>query len=194
MHAWSRLAAQYNLHTLDLSSYLPSLQVKVYKLLFESWVQLCSREMRAVTFQQTRTDLNIPTSCYSPVTLTPFSHKQSINMLFQLMMGKSMWEFSPPCSTRTSLPLQHFSGCLWGPLVSVENIFKDGGGCDWMERLMTNKNMYRNRRMWMLFDFYFWWIWQKGAQDGLFDRYHLQHKKKGVLRVESSIFHLHLLT
>lgn len=37
-----------------------------------------------------------------PLPSPPLLYKQSINMLFQLMMGKSMWEFSPPCSTRPS--------------------------------------------------------------------------------------------
>lgn len=65
----------------------------------------------------------------SPFT-PPFLYKQSINMLFQVMMGKSIWEFSaprsaePPLSSSPAMFLRvprrtscesgkYFQGLLW---------------------------------------------------------------------------------
>lgn len=111
-------------------------------------------KVRSVTFQQTRVGLNLQTPHHAWATLTlhpplssPAPHKQSINMLFQVMMGKSIWEFSPPRSTPsllTPLLLLHFSECLKGQVVRVESIFKDCAGRDWMRRLMKQDKHKKN--------------------------------------------------
>lgn len=97
-----------------------------------------------------------PTSQHSTFTHPPLSSNQSINMLFPVMMGKSIWEVSSPLSPSLLL---HFSESLKGPVVKVESIFKDCSGCDWMRRLMkldkhTQKNVLHRRPtdgVWLLF-------------------------------------------
>lgn len=97
-----------------------------------------SKSVTALSFQKSwEKSLNaLPTSHHSSVTFTlhpPLPYKQSINMLFQVMMGKSIRVFF---STPFLSLLVHFSECLQGPVVKVESIFKDCCGCDWVRRLM----------------------------------------------------------
>lgn len=121
-------------------------------------------------------------------------------MLFQLMMAKSMWEFSPPCSTRpshSSSPAIFFRTPLRTSCESGK--YFQGLSWMWLNRKINDKhwkNMLKN--VWHRSFFYFWWTWQKGAQDltwSLIDHYHFIILKIYVwLHVESNIYCLPLLT
>lgn len=118
------------------------------------WKVGAAVQPRAVTFQQPGANLNIPTSRHSPVTLshpphpppTPLPYKQSINMLFQSMMGKSMWEFSPP---RSTWPSRSSATFLRMPLRTAWECGKDFQGLSWMwlngkinDKHKKNKKVY----------------------------------------------------
>ena len=105
-----------------------------------------------LTFQQTCVDLNklrekadCPYKHHTisprPPTFTPpLPYKQSINMLFQVMMGKSIWEgFFPPPPPSTEPSLASPATFLRVPprtRCESGKYFKDCSGCDWMWRLM----------------------------------------------------------
>lgn len=96
------------------------------------WKLGAAVQSRAVTFQQPGANLNIPTSRHSPVTLThppPLPYKQSINMLFQRMMGKSMWEFSP---SRSTWPSRSSATFLRMPLRTACECEKYFQGLSWL--------------------------------------------------------------
>lgn len=123
-------------------------------------------------------------------------------MLFQLMMGKSMWEFSSPCTTRPS----HSSSpakFLRTPLRTSCESGKYFLGLSWMrlngkiddkhKKQKVKKNVW-DRRLWMLL-----FLMDLTKRSSIFIMFNwslsLYKIKKYIwLHVESNILHLPLLT
>lgn len=123
-------------------------------------------------------------------------------MLFQLMMGKSMWDFPPPCSTRRSYSSSPAT-FLRTPLRTSCESGKYFQGLSWMwlnakindKHKNTLKKCTAQEILDAVFLLFLMDLTKRSSGFKMINHYHFSRlKKNGWLNVESNIFHLPLMT